>query len=603
MPEELSPEEKMLAEAKAALEKGEKAHARDLLTRLVKIGKNNPRVWLLMSAAVETNKERIFCLNQALSIDPQNQHARRGLVALGALPPEGVQGVPLAVQKRNWESALFGGEGSETRAASRAFLRLGAVAAVGVIFIVVVVVLIASSRGPAAGPPVPVIRTYTPGPSVTAEATSSPVVRSPTPTFIGPTPLWMTLSETYTPTPLAVATLYPHPLYEAYRSAIIAYKNNDWPRTMNYLNQVATAQPGSPDILYLLGETARFQENYSEAISYYYEALNANPNFAPADLGLGRALLEANPTRPELALPSLEQAISLDPKYFEAYLELASAWIAVGNGEAALTALKTAASLDKSSPLLYFYRAQAELLTANPRAALVDAKLANSADITFLPAYRLVAEADRANDLVGDSLSPLEMYLRYVTDDEEAYLWLGQAELKNGDQNAAKRAFDQAIELDPGYFDARMARGLLYFSLKDYASAAEDFHMALQSNASSFEASLNWGRARLMNGDFLGAYEQLNAAFRLAQSDQEKAAVYYYRAQAMEGVENIPMAIQSWKLLLDLPTQDIDPAWLSQARERLQALYTPTPTLKSTLTPTVTRTRAASATATPSPRP
>src|SRR5512146_1966349 len=149
MPEELSPENKIISEAQTALQMGEKGHARDLLTRLIKTNKNNPQVWLLMSAAVETNKERIFCLNEALSIDPKNQLARRGLIALGALPPEEGLGVPLSAQKRNWEAALFGGEGSETRAASRAFLQLGAVAAVVVIFIVGIVLLVASGRAPA----------------------------------------------------------------------------------------------------------------------------------------------------------------------------------------------------------------------------------------------------------------------------------------------------------------------------------------------------------------------------------------------------------------------------------------------------------------------
>src|SRR5512142_2276167 len=159
MSDALSPEEKMLSEARAALEIGDKSHARDLLTRLIKSKKNEPRVWLLMSAAVETNKERIFCLTEALRLDPQNQQARRGLTALGALPYEEGLGAPLAAQKRNWEAAFFGGEASETRAASRAFLQLGGVALAVVIFIVVIVWLI-SSRPPAPSSP-PMIRTAT----------------------------------------------------------------------------------------------------------------------------------------------------------------------------------------------------------------------------------------------------------------------------------------------------------------------------------------------------------------------------------------------------------------------------------------------------------
>ncbi len=600
MSDAVSPEEKMLFEARAALESGDKIHTRDLLTRLIKFKKNDPRVWLLMSAAVETNKERIFCLSEALRLDPQNQQARRGLTALGALPYEEGLGAPLAAQKRNWEAAFFGGEASETRAASRAFLQLGGVALAVVVFIIVVVWLL-SSR-PAAAPPPP-IRTATSGPTVTYEPTSSPVVRSPTPTFYGPTPLWMVMETTYTPTPLAVATQYPHPLYEAYRSAIIAYKNNDWPRTMNYLQQVATAEPGSPDIYYLMGEVSRFQGKYTAAINFYNQALGFSPTFAPAYLGLGRTVLAANPNNPEMALPSLEQAVSLDKVYYEAWLELANARIAAGDGEGALGDLKTAASIN-SSTLLYFYRAQAELLTGSDSAALADARLANQADFTFLPGYRLLGEALRANNLPGEARQPLEMYTRYVTDDPEATLWLGLAYLKNGDQASALKAFDQAIKLDPGYYDARMQRGLLYLSRNDGQNAAEDFHQALVANNASFEASLDWGRARLMNGEFLGAYEQLNAAFRLAKTNVDKAAVYYYRAQAMEGVQNDLQSIQSWEALLDLPSAGIDPAWLTEAQQHLQDLYTPTvtPTRRSTPTLTPTRRSTPLSTLTPTPK-
>ncbi len=382
MPDEFSPEEKMLSEARAALETGDKSHARDLLTRLIKSNKNNPRVWLLMSAAVETNKERIFCLSETLRLDPQNQQARRGLTALGALPYEEGMGAPMAAQKRNWEAALFGGEASEVRAASRAFLQLGGVVAAVLVFIVVVVLLI-SSRGTPPANPGRLIRTATPGPTVTYEPTSSPVVRSPTPTFIGPTPLWMLMETTYTPTPLAVATQYPHPLFEAYRSAIMAYKNNDWPRTMNYLQQVATAEPGSADIYYLMGEVSRFQQKYTEAIDFYNQSMGFNPGFAPAYLGLGRAMLAANPDQPDLALPYLEQAVSLDKTYYEAFLELANVKNAMEDGEGALAALKTAVTLGPSSTLLYFYRAQAELITGADSAALGDARLVKQADFTF----------------------------------------------------------------------------------------------------------------------------------------------------------------------------------------------------------------------------
>ena len=45
--------------------------------------------------------------------------------------------------------------------------------------------------------------------SPTPTDTVPPSLRTPTPTFLGPTPLWMFLDKTYTPTPLYVVTQHP----------------------------------------------------------------------------------------------------------------------------------------------------------------------------------------------------------------------------------------------------------------------------------------------------------------------------------------------------------------------------------------------------------
>ena len=60
-----------------------------------------------MTAAVETVKERIYCLQTSLKLDPENGIANRGLSLLGALPPdENIQPFPLN-RPRAWEEKLL----------------------------------------------------------------------------------------------------------------------------------------------------------------------------------------------------------------------------------------------------------------------------------------------------------------------------------------------------------------------------------------------------------------------------------------------------------------------------------------------------------------
>ena len=108
--EEIQPEgsgqNMVLQEAVEALRRGERARARDLLTRLLKTEQNNAMCWVWLSAAVDTQKERLYCLQTALQLDPQNASAKRGLTLLGGLPPDkAVPPFPLN-HPRQWEEKL-----------------------------------------------------------------------------------------------------------------------------------------------------------------------------------------------------------------------------------------------------------------------------------------------------------------------------------------------------------------------------------------------------------------------------------------------------------------------------------------------------------------
>ena len=99
-------EDTIFQEAVDALREGDKAKAKELLTQLLKTDQKNSAYWIWLSAAVESTKERIYCLQTALQLDPENATAKRGLVLLGGLPPdESVQPFPLN-RPRLWEEKL-----------------------------------------------------------------------------------------------------------------------------------------------------------------------------------------------------------------------------------------------------------------------------------------------------------------------------------------------------------------------------------------------------------------------------------------------------------------------------------------------------------------
>jgi tetratricopeptide (TPR) repeat protein len=68
-----------------ALRAGDKAKARDLLTKLLKTDQKNALYWIWLSAAVESTKERIYCLQTALQLNPENASIEFDLAVFYAL--------------------------------------------------------------------------------------------------------------------------------------------------------------------------------------------------------------------------------------------------------------------------------------------------------------------------------------------------------------------------------------------------------------------------------------------------------------------------------------------------------------------------------------
>ncbi len=568
-----------------ALEEGDRQRARDLLTRLLRRDQSNPQYWLWMSAVVETRKERIYCLKEALKRDPNNQAARRGLTLLGVLPPDPALIVPPRLQRRQWQVKIEK-PAVERPPISYKRLALYGLAAAAVIAIFLLVLFAPQLLRPREISQRPTI-SFRP---VVAE-TSLPTAGLPTltPTLLLPTPPWEGLQATYTPTAAYVRT--PHAVIEAYAIGLRAFERGDWARAAQYFQQAVEADPTAPDLYYWLGEAERRNGQIGAALNAYNQAIRASPNFAPAFLGRARAGLAGSSPKPEEIRKDLQTALNLDPNLAEAYLELAQLELSEERYQAALQNLDRAAELLPDSPLVYEYRARVLLAQGDAEAALADAERANQLDLTLLPAYLTLGEARQANGLYRESVEPLEIYERFAQPPEpRVYALLGKAYLESGDEEKALQVFDQALRLDRLNFEVVMARGRLYFDRGDAQAALSDFNRALTIRPRSFDAALWRSRALLALDAYGDAYIQLNKIEGDAASDQRKAQLYYWRAISLEPL-NVRAAINDWQRLLALGEEVVPAEWLEQARRQLSALVTPTdtPPPTRTLTPTLTR--------------
>ena len=605
--DELSSEESgentMLREAMDALRRGDRVRARDLLTRLLKTDQKNPTYWVWLSASVDTQKERLYCLQMALQADPQNAAAKRGLILLGALPPDDSI-PPFPVNRpRLWEEKLaMPREGAEKKRGwanpvVRLFIILG-------IAVVVIGVFIGGSQlfSKGAAPLRNPTSTHRPTWTIALPATVTPVFRSPTPTFLGATPLDFFLAQTYTPTPLYVVTQHPSLTRASFETGLrsLALGNYDTARVQ--FQDVIKSEPNAADVYYYIGESYRMQADYRSARDAYQKAIQLNSAFAPALLGRARANQGLNPGADIIA--DLNGAINLDPNYAEAYIAR-GAYLVKSNPSAAKKDLEKALEITPNSALACLYLANAQLNLGENDAALVSATHANELDMTLVPVYLALAQAYIATGQTAKAVSVLQTYTIYMPEDTSALLQLGTAYNDSEDYEAAVEALNKAINADRRNSEAYFQRGYAYLNLDKPVLAEVDFNSALNLDPIDFDSQLGLARAYFKQGKPRDAYIQAEQkALPLAKTDYTKAQVYYWEALFLEAIGDPTSDVGAhnyWLKLIALPVDAMPEAWRNEAYQHLKITPTITPTLTPTKTPTKTLTQPATKTSTAMP--
>jgi tetratricopeptide (TPR) repeat protein len=594
----------LFQEAVEALREGNKTKARDMLTGLLKTDQNNATYWVWMSATVDSTKERIYCLQTAFKLDPENVTAKRGLILLGALPPdETIQ--PFSLNRpRAWEEKLLlAHEKPKLKgwAAVRAspVMRLGGIvvlvgALAGAVYFGFIV-----PRAQQVGPP-----TNTPGPSPTWTSTPTSQNATGIPQVVGTAvPLSELLAAPYTPTALYVNTPRSPVSSDVYRRFVSAFQKGDWDTAIAVMQEVARLEPESADPYYYLGECYRFKGDPGSAVDAYQIAIQKDPEFGAAYVGLARARIQGDPGAN--VLPLLDEAIRFDPNFGEAYLERAKVKLRDNDIQGAISDLSDADRLLPSSPLVYFTLAQARQKEREYDLALNAAKRANELDVTNLPTYlllgQLYAEVGQ-NEEAGEALG---IYLKYNEGNADAFALNGRIQFENGAYEESIQSMNRVISIDRNRREAYLYRFYANVELGKGDAADDDIDRLLVFYPDLFEFNIALIRAHLIQDRNGSALQTLAIAENLADTDEQKALAYFWGGVVHEERDEPDKAADYWEKLLDLPEDATTEEQREVAAEHLLDIRTatPAPTPTRTRTPSPTKPITATVTKTPTRTP
>jgi tetratricopeptide (TPR) repeat protein len=617
---------KQLTEAIAAARIGDRHRAREILSRLLRSDSSNAEYWIWMSAVVDSPKERVYCLESALKIDPTNRAAMRGLVILGAreptdrelaqavkVPKRDIDPIQLTIQPIKPEeieketdvkpkpSTFLPKRGQRAlRFITSAVIVVGAALLVaGAVYLIVPRVNTGFFGSASTLPPASPTTTETPLPG-TPTATPIPaatrIVRTPIPTEAASTPLALLVGATSTATPRAGYT--PHPSFEAYQAGVNAIEDGDFEQAILFLEQVVDTHPTWIDAYYFLGKAQRNLDRIGSAITSQDKALNQNPDFAPALLERGRALLSRDE---DAALRDLEEAVEIDPGFTEAYEE-----IGIYNQQRRLwqrleTRMEEALDAGTRSPKILIMLSEAKLNLGKPEEGLAYAVEGSADDPTSLDGYLAVGRAyvtmgiyTMDDAYYAQAMWPLQTYVAYRPEDHRGWGYLGRAQLGADLRDDALNSLNISLELNDRYAPAYVARGILYTEAGNYEAALSDLNNAKRYGSENYDLLIATARAHFYLGNYtdaltdnlLPAIQQSNELAALRIKELRLAEAYALRALIFEtNPDNINDAIRHWRYILGF--DNVLPETLALAEQHYNELTGAGPTRTPTSSPTV----------------
>jgi tetratricopeptide (TPR) repeat protein len=245
---------------------------------------------------------------------------------------------------------------------------------------------------------------------------------------------------------------------------------------------------------------ARYEaQAYTSAITLFTEALSqgAVPEqmINPAYIYFYRGTAYALSAEHDHAIADFTQAITLSPKYAQAYNNRGFVYYEKRDYNRALADLDQAISLNPNLAEAYNNRGLVYHQKGNYAQAIADYNqvVAPDPDAVFFnnrgAAYLSNGEYDRA-------LADLNQALALRPNFAPIYANRGAAYFGNGEYDRALADLDQAISLNPNLAKAYNNRGLVYYRKWDYDQALTDFNEAVRLEPDNDEAYYNRGALR-----------------------------------------------------------------------------------------------------------
>ena len=320
--------------------------------------------------------------------------------------------------------------------------------------------------------------------------------------------------------------------------ALIHYTNKDLDKAKTLLDRALTIEPKNPEIHLLLGDIYTELNNGTLAADYYNKALDYNKTSARGIVSKGR--LYKRSTNYEGAAAEFEQAIQLDPNYAPAYRELGETYFRLGRLEKAKEQYRKYLELSRNNCNARIRYASFLYLSKEYTNALNEInqvkQKCDSGNVTLLRVesycYFEIKDYQRGLFVCNRLFDKLLEDKRTVTD----YEYYGKILIGSGRDSLGVENLRRAYGMDPSRVDLLSELANAYMKMKRYPDAIQVLNEKITLGKDVKVADyFNLGRSYYFNHQFAPAD---SAMMKVNELSPKFASGYLWRAKANTQIDS-----------------------------------------------------------------
>ena len=300
---------------------------------------------------------------------------------------------------------------------------------------------------------------------------------------------------------------------------------------------------------------------YAKAVEMFQKAVNLNQNNAVSHFNLGVAY--RNFQEYDKAIKSLQKAAANDPKYINAYSELADIYYQVKKDiPNAVKMYQRIIAIDPNNADAYYklgfiYRDSKE----------IDKAIESFQKVVAIDPKNIQAYSELGNIYYGakhDATNAITMFQKVIEQNPDnffahAYLGFIYHDLK--EYNNSIENLQKALALNPNFernYDIYFSLGNIYYDLKDDTNAAAMFKKVTELNPNHYNAYYNLGLACRNLKDYDNSMAAFEKAVAIEPNNTANANAYYSLGEMYLNVKNnYPATIEILKKSLAMnPNND-----------------------------------------------